>query len=676
MIPSPIDVSAGLLRVVPAPAPAPDSDSAFRSACRTMLLIRRTEERLLELFSAGRLAGTTHTGIGQEDIAAGVAGALDPARDVVFSSHRCHGHFLAFGGPLDGLLAEIMGREGGVCGGRGGSQHLCWRGFHSNGIQGGIVPVACGQALALKRRGGGGLAGVFLGDGTFGEGAVYESLNLAALWSLPVLFVVEDNGYAQTTPKRLAVAGSLAARFQAFGIPAEELRAGDVMRIRRAAGGHAAAVRDGSGPRALILATYRLAPHSKGDDLRDPEELRRAWDADPLADALLRLPAAEAAALDAGARRLVAEAEARAEASPEPLPPREVRSLPPAAPNRFRVPPLAGHPRTAERLNAALHAAFEQDPAVLLAGEDVLDPYGGAFKVARGLSTRFPDRVLTTPISEAGLVGLCAGAAMRGLRPVAEIMFGDFTTLIVDQLVNHAAKFRWMYADQVRVPLLVRTPMGGGRGYGPTHSQSLERLFLGVPGLRVAAVDGFHDPAEVLLEALSQDDPVLLVENKLGYARPLFDAPPGFRVLRSPRPLGPVTVAPESGDPEITLLAYGGMDHRIRRELERLREEEVPAEAVIPAQIAPLDGFWPELLASLRRTGRLVVVEEGTGPSGFGAEVLAALAEDPAAPRAAARRVAAPPQPVPAAPSLERAMLPGEAVIAAAVEALLLGDHR
>jgi pyruvate/2-oxoglutarate/acetoin dehydrogenase E1 component len=171
-----------------------------------------------------------------------------------------------------------------------------------------------------------------------------------------------------------------------------------------------------------------------------------------------------------------------------------------------------------EALNQALHDSFRLDEMVFLLGEDVLDPYGGAFKVTRGLSTAYPGRVLTTPISEAGITGIAAGMALRGLRPVVEIMFGDFITLIADQLINHIAKFRWMYNDQVRVPLVIRTPMGGRRGYGPTHSQTLEKLYLGVPGLRVLAPSSVGDPGGLLSRAiLEDDDPVLFVENKLLY---------------------------------------------------------------------------------------------------------------------------------------------------------------
>ena len=171
-------------------------------------------------------------------------------------------------------------------------------------------------------------------------------------------------------------------------------------------------------------------------------------------------------------------------------------------------------PTVLESLSAALHQAMENDARIYVLGEDILDPYGGAFKVTRGLSTKFPERVLTTPISEAAIVGVANGMALRGLRPVAEIMFGDFVTLIADQLVNHAAKFRWMYNNNVHVPIVVRAPMGGRRGYGPTHSQSLEKMFLGIPGLKVVAPNTLGDPGRLLEAAIADDDPVLFVEHK------------------------------------------------------------------------------------------------------------------------------------------------------------------
>ena len=175
--------------------------------------------------------------------------------------------------------------------------------------------------------------------------------------------------------------------------------------------------------------------------------------------------------------------------------------------------------RGVQALNETLHALFAERDDVVLFGEDVLDPYGGAFKVTQGLSDAYPDRVLTTPISEGGLFGVSAGMALRGLRPILEIMFGDFVALAADQLANSAAKHHYLSQGQAPVNLVLRVPMGGGRGYGPTHSQSLEKMFFGIPGLRVVAVSSFVDPYALLWNAVEADPgPVLFVENKAVYA--------------------------------------------------------------------------------------------------------------------------------------------------------------
>jgi acetoin:2,6-dichlorophenolindophenol oxidoreductase subunit alpha len=250
---------------------------------RVMYRIRRFEESVLENFPRGLFMGTTHTYLGQEANAAGVLSWIQ-AGDIVFSSHRCHGHFLAYGGDMRALFAELMGRATGVCGGRGGSQHLQWRDFYSNGVQGGIVPIATGMALAEKRKGGGAVAVAFLGDGTLGEGVLYEALNMASLWEAPILFVLENNGIAQTTPVELAIAGDLKARFSAFGIQTSELDSSDVREIHALAGEALSGLRERGVPEALILNTCRFGPHSKGDDTRTAEEIQRLRrERDPLA---------------------------------------------------------------------------------------------------------------------------------------------------------------------------------------------------------------------------------------------------------------------------------------------------------------------------------------------------------------------------------------------------------
>lgn len=239
---------------------------------RRLLRIRRFEEMVLENFPRGVFYGTTHTCLGQEANAVGVIAPLQ-AEDIVFSNHRGHGHFLAYGGDMRALFAEMMGKTTGVCGGRGGSQHLHWRNFYSNGVQGGIVPIATGMALAEKRKGSVAITVVFLGDGTLGEGVVYEALNLAGLWRAPILFVLENNRIAQTTPIEQAVAGSLPARFAAFGLPVNELDSSDIWPILEVARASLEQVRREQAPAALILHTYRFGPHSKSDDTRSPEAL-------------------------------------------------------------------------------------------------------------------------------------------------------------------------------------------------------------------------------------------------------------------------------------------------------------------------------------------------------------------------------------------------------------------
>ena len=279
-----------------------------------MVLIRRLEETLLELFSLGKLVGTTHTYIGQEANAVGVIDHLDPARDVAFSNHRCHGHYLAFTDDVDGLLGEVMGRVTGVCGGKGGSQHLCNGNFYSNGVQGSIVPVATGMALAERETGA--VTVVFLGDGTLGQGTVYECLNLASLWSLPILFLLENNHYAQTTPRELAVAGSIPDRALPFGIDSFHLDTTDVLAVHGEAGRVIDRVRSTGRPAYLSIDTYRFSPHSKGDDTRDPAEIDARRERDPLTVAGSALSPTDRDAIEAAVRDRLAAALETAERAP------------------------------------------------------------------------------------------------------------------------------------------------------------------------------------------------------------------------------------------------------------------------------------------------------------------------------------------------------------------------
>lgn len=250
------------------------------AAYEAMYRIRRFEETILDKFATGVFHGTTHTYIGQEANAVGILSQIRDG-DAVFSNHRCHGHFIAYGGDMRGMFAELMGKSTGICGGRGGSQHIHWRNFYSNGVLGSTVPVATGVGLAGRLQGDEDVVVVFMGDGALGEGVVYEALNMAALWNAPVLFVVENNGIAQTTPIELALAGVIGDRFNAFAVPATDLATADVDEVSEVAGRTLDQVRASSEPQALIIETNRFGPHSKGDDTRpfdDIESMRAKKD--------------------------------------------------------------------------------------------------------------------------------------------------------------------------------------------------------------------------------------------------------------------------------------------------------------------------------------------------------------------------------------------------------------
>jgi pyruvate/2-oxoglutarate/acetoin dehydrogenase E1 component len=332
-------------------------------------------------------------------------------------------------------------------------------------------------------------------------------------------------------------------------------------------------------------------------------------------------------------------------------------------------------PRCVQVLNETLLELFERRDDVYLLGEDVLDPYGGAFKVTQGLSTRFPERVLTTPISEASLFGVAAGMALRGYRPILEIMFGDFIALGFDQIVNGIGKFREMFDDQVTLPLVVRTPMGGRRGYGPTHSQSLERLLLAVPGISVVAASECHDLRALLTEAVDDDDPVFFVENKLMYGRPQRRPENGYvdglRCVESGGRYPALTFSgSDAGGGSATLVTYGGMLPIVLEAATRLiLERELFTEIVALGQLHPLD--LEPVIESVARTGALVTVEEGTRTAGVGAEIAARVQEaawdDLHRP---IERVAARDGIIPAARTLEETMLPGVEDVVAAVTAL------
>jgi 2-oxoisovalerate dehydrogenase E1 component len=630
-------------------------------------LIRLTEELILGQFSRGLVSGTTHTCLGQEIAALSVVRALDHPEDAVLSNHRNHGHFLAYSGDFLGLVAEIMGREAGVCRGRGGSQHLAWHHFHSNGVQAGMMGIAGGLALARRKQARGGLVAAMIGDGTLGQGLVYESMNLASVWQAPLLVVVENNGIAQTTYTRETIGGSIDARGAAFGFATWHFSDDDPEFCRKVAD-VVAEVRGAGRPGYLVIDTRRMGPHSKGDDLRAGEEMADIRGRDPLAALGRRIPEAARSRIEARNASFIAAVRAQAEASPEAryaeLPGHIFTASSPAVASAIYPVPSAGA-SVRQSLNVALRHLLQSAPEVLLLGEDLHDPYGGAFKVTQGLSTEFPGRVISTPISEAGVAGATIGLALAGFKPITEVMFADFLTLCMDQIYNHAVKFPGMFRDMA-VPLVIRTPSGGRRGYGATHSQSPEHLFASVPGLTVVYGSHRHDVGRLLVDAtLRWPYPVLFLEHKLLYAEKQDGA--GYAPLA---PAGDVAAdlfpTLRSGDeqPDVTLLTYGGMLPLVEAAAKRLREEEeLAVEIVVPSLLAPLPAV--SLSKHLLERRRVAVVEESHHQYGVGAEIAATLLERGY--RGRLRRIGAPPLPIPSARSLERQMLPDEARVVSEV---------
>jgi 2-oxoisovalerate dehydrogenase E1 component len=647
------------------------SESDAMTLFGRMALVRCFESRLLELFSQGLLMGTTHTCLGQEANAVGVSAALR-RDDVVVSNHRCHGHFLAHVGDMQALMAEIMGRADGVCGGWGGSQHLCVPDhFYSNGIQGGILPMAAGLALAYKKSGIDRVVTVFIGDGTLGQGVVYETLNLASLLSLPLLCVVEDNKIAQSTPSHQVMAGSISARAEAFSIPWQHLKTHLVEEILATTSEAVAHIRAGGGPRLLWLESVRLGPHSKGDDTRPEAEIAELRLHDPVERAQNSLPAAAVAKIWEEAESAVSAVVAAALESPWPnwsadaSPSSTLLQLPvvddPAT--MAILGELSGKSMLA-RLNAALKQAVAGADDVFMLGEDIADPYGGAFKATQGISNALPEKVIPMPISEAAMIGLAGGLALGGKRPIVEIMFGDFLGLGMDQLVNHAARFRGMYNGQVRVPMLVRTPMGGGRGYGPTHSQTLEKHFCGIPGLTVLAPSPLHPISTMLQGSLDAPEPTLWIENKAAYAfrstitnGSMVD---DFFVYYAGEQNSPWVILSLTGfnAEKATIITYGGMlSAAMDAAYILLMEHEISVRVLLPGRLYPFDGEQCRGLSAA--AGPILAVEEGSSPFGFASEVAATLAEGGFLNGRAFARLGMKGAAVPASRVLEEQSLPG-----------------
>ncbi len=591
---------------------------------RMLQEMRQFEKRAYDMFMQQLVKGTTHLSLGMEAVAAGFGAAMQKD-DYTFATYRGHAHTLARGVPMEGVLAELLGRANGLLGGKGGSMHLTsveHGVMGSYAIIGAHLTIANGAAWSAQYRRSGQVAVCFFGDGTTNIGAFHEALNYAAVFKLPIVFVCENNQYMEYTAigDITAVRRPAADRASAYGLEPIVVDGNDADAVHLVAADALEHARSGAGPVLVEALTYRHGGHSRADPgkYKPPGELE-AWLAyDPLKVYRGRLERLGVAAADIDAIDAeVAHRRRRGDrGGQERTPARPASSL------HRRV----GRRRThmailtyREAVARGIAQEMERDETVVLIGEDVAGA-GGVFKTTTGLLERFgPERVIDTPISEQAILGAAMGAAMTGMRPIAEIMFSDFFAVCWDLVVNEMAKTRYMTNGQVTIPLVVKSGNGGSLRFGAQHSQSIENWAMAVPGIKVVAPSTPEDVVGLMAAAVRSDDPVLFFEHK-GLYSSKGEVPDGPIVDE----LGTARVRRKGKD--ATVVALGLMVGRALAAAEQLAERGIDCEVIDMRSLVPLDAAT--VLESLGRTGRLFTVEENPRMLGWGAELVAIAGDD------------------------------------------------
>ncbi|AMV23386.1 Acetoin:2,6-dichlorophenolindophenol oxidoreductase subunit alpha [Gemmata sp. SH-PL17] len=640
---------------------------------RQMLLIRRCEEQLAKSHQRGLVHGACHTYVGQEAIAVGVCSHLR-REDVVFSTHRGHGHALAKGVPPVQLIAELYGRATGCSQGRGGSMHLFSPEvgmMGTSGIVGPCILQATGAGYSFRLLKQDHVAVAFFGDGAVNNAAFHEGLNLAAIWKLPVLFVCENNQFATEVPFAYAAGNpSVAARGATYGMPGIELDGNDVVAIRAAAGEAVARARSGGGPTLFECKTYRTRPHAEGmgDYTYRTREDVENWKTKCPIDRLRKAFSANLApldAIDAEVQREIEAAQREAEASAWPDPATATTHIYAEA-RRPAPPPPADSGRDISYSQAtleALGAEMAANPAIFVLGEGI-GVRGGNFKTTAGLYDKFgPERLRDTPICERGFVGLGGGAAMTGTRPVIDFMFADFVLDGVGEIVNQIAKMQYMSSGRLKMPILLRGCIGIGHSAATHHSGNYYPMYAHFPGLHVVIPSTPYDAKGLLHHALRCDDPVMFLEPReiLSLTGPVPEAP--YEI-----PFGQAAVVNTGTD--VTVVAIGRMVRKVFDVIADLGREGISVELIDPRTVAPLD--TETIGASVAKTGRLLIVDEAFGLYGIGAEIAAQIADrffdELDAP---IKRLNGLHTPTPYSPPLEAAVVPNADAIARAIRDLL-----
>ncbi len=592
------------------------------------LLIRLVETRLLDLFKEGLINGTVHTCVGQELTGAFIAKHLT-AEDYVFSNHRGHGHFISRTGKVKELLLELMGKKNGACHGIGGSQHLYDHNYLSNGIQAGMTPIAAGVALHYKVNKTSDISVVFIGDGTLGEGLLYETLNICGKWNLPVLFVLENNKYAQSTSWQQTFSGNLEDRIKGFGVNYSKADIWDLDHLDNCVNETVAKVREGK-PYLLEIDCYRLNSHSKGDDNRSEIEITAYREKDPI-NTFIRQYSQLAEEIK---QKHITAINNWVEAAKQEEDLDYLENLPQVHNLATAFSSIETTTLSKEKYNTLIYHGLKsllQNGHTFMIGEDIANnsdftakPYGGAFKVTRDLSDLYPNRVFNTPISEAAIAGISIGLAVKGNIAIAEIMFGDFSTLVLDQLLQHASKFYGMTKGNIKVPFILRTPMGGYRGYGPTHSQSIEKHFLGIPYLNVIALNKYLDPSIIYTNLSKEPTPSMVIENKILYTRTPADVNKVFNYQISDELYPTILISPRSAIRDCTIVCYGGMVEIVEKAiLELIITHDIFCEIIIPSKINTLN--IEPILNSVEATEKLLIVEEGSNIASLSGTIVSGL---------------------------------------------------
>ena len=592
--------------------------------------IRIVEEKFLDLFSLRKVNGTVHTCIGQELSALSFCSQLN-TNDFVFSNHRCHGHYISYTKDWKGLIRELLGKKKGVSKGIGSSQHLQKNNFFSNGIQGGIVPLSAGFALGNKLKNNNNIGVTFIGDGTLGEGAVYEAFNFISLKEIPILIVCENNRYAQSTSIEDNLAGDILNRAKAFGLETRESTTNYLeSNIFEEAKSSLDYVRSTGKPLFHLVNTNRLKAHSKGDDDRDLTFIKEIEKIDYINNLLFenknkKLYDKIQKEVDEFVDVVLKEEELSIE---------EYEKLDQEIDyNKINQKLIYNEAILSKNtLIKDFQKTFSdliKDDKTVLIGEDIKDPYGGAFKVTKGLSSLFPKKVISTQIAELLIGGVSNGLALNGFKPIAEFMFGDFTALAFDQLLNHASKFRMMYANQVNCPVIFRTPMGGGRGYGPTHSQSIEKHFIGMKDFEILCVNKIVGPKIIYDYSFKRNNPTLIIENKTDYAlKPNYNIPKSYKIELSNEDLPNVRLVPKNilNPPNLAFICYGENYEKIINKIEEIIvEKDIIPSILILTKIDPLPLDF--LLENIKSVDNVITIEEGSERGGVGDNIISLLAQ-------------------------------------------------